>query len=237
MPAHLLAESGPGMLDMRGTIVVPTRQSSWRLSAALPLAADVRCAALLGPEIVTAPVLLDSKHAASATDIQGLLAWCAVLTAVKSGELTAFLGAREGRTINTAWALQVARNLQKLRKELSDGGFTIADVANRGAGIDEADRWVAMAELERRYVEQLGTWRLRDTLSIRIECARRGEMAPDVQRVVLAALPDPPGLLTTRLGQWAATGGTVEVLIAAPAAEAAHCPSLVVRRPGGSGRA
>ena len=222
VPAHLLAESGPGMLDMRGTIVVvPTRQSSWRLSAALPLAADARSMALLGPDIVTAPVLLDSKRVATATDLQGLLAWCAVLTAVKAGELIAFLGAREGRTANAAWALQVARSLQGLRRELSDGGLTIAEVANRGAGIEEADRWIAMAELERRYIEQLGAWHLRDALSIKVEYARRGEMAPGVQRVVLAALPDPPGLLTIRLGQWAATGGTVEVLIAAPAAESA----------------
>lgn len=222
VPAYLLAKSGAGMLDMRGTVVVvPTRQSSWRLSAALPLAADARDAALLGPEIVTAPVLLDARRTVAATDLQSLLAWCAVLTAVKSGELVAFLGAREGRNAGTAWALQVARRLQGLRKELSDGGLTIVEVANRGAGIEEAERWAAMAELERRYTRQLEAWSLRDVFSIKLECARRGEMAPGVRRVVLAALPDPPGLLTDLLGRWAATGGTVEILIAAPATESA----------------
>ena len=43
VPEFLLAEGGPGCLDLRGTVVVvPTRQSSWRLRAALPLAAEAR---------------------------------------------------------------------------------------------------------------------------------------------------------------------------------------------------
>ena len=61
VPAFLLAQADGVLLDMRRTVVVvPTRQSSWRLRAALPLAADARGVACIGPEIVTPPVFLES---------------------------------------------------------------------------------------------------------------------------------------------------------------------------------
>ncbi len=223
VPAYLMAGAGAGLLDLRGTVlVVPTRQSSWRLHAALPLAADARGAVLLGPEIVTPPVLLEPPHSvAAATNLQSLLAWSAVLKAVKPGELPAFLGAREGRAHGTAWALQLARRLQLLRNELADGGLTIADVAARGAEIEEGERWAAMAELERRYAGQLESWRLRDVLMLKLAHARQGLLAPEVRRVVVAAVPDPPKLFMTLLNQWAAAGGAVDVLVAAPEAESA----------------
>lgn len=222
VPAYLLAGSGAGMLDLRGTVVVvSTRQSSWRLRAALPLAADARGSALLGPEIVTPPVLLTPPPtAAVATSFQSLLAWSAVLKAVKPGELTAFLGAREGRISSTGWALQVARSLQDLRNELADGGLTIADVTRR-ADIEEGERWSAMADLEGKYVRQLEDWHLRDALCLKLDHARRGILRPDVRRVVVAAVPDPPKLFMALLDKWAAAGGMVEVLVGAPEAEAA----------------
>ncbi len=220
VPAYLMAGAGAGLLDLRGTVlVVPTRQSSWRLHAALPLAADARGAVLLGPEIVTPPVLLEPPHSpAVATNLQSLLAWSAILKAVKPGELPAFMGTREGRAHGTAWALQLARRLQLLRDELADGGLAIADVAARGAEIEEGERWAAMAELERRYAGQLESWRLRDALMLKLAHARQGLLAPEVRRVVVAAVPDPPKLFMTLLNQWAAAGGTVEVLLAAPEA-------------------
>lgn len=223
VPEYLLGSAGAGMLDLRGTVVVaPTRQSIWRLRASLPLAAHARGIALLGPEMVTPPVLLDPPHAAAvATALDGLLAWTAVLQEVKPGEGAAFLGARAGRTRDEGWALQVARRLQDLRKELADGGLSIADVAGRGAEIEESDRWNAMADLERRYAARLADWGLRDACEVKLEHARRGSLAPEVRRVVVAAVPDPPKLLMTLLGNWAAAGGVVEALVAAPEDESA----------------
>ena len=222
VPAYLLDQAGPGLLDWRGlVVVVPTRQSSWRLRAALPLAAAARGVALLGPEIVTPAVLLaPPPNAAVATETQSLLAWASVLQAVPPGELAAFLGAREGRAPSPAWALQVARRLQELRQELADGGLDIAAVAARSAEIEEAERWAAMAELERRYARQLAVWHLRDALDLKLEQARQGALAPSLSRVVVAAVPDPPKLLMTMLERWAAAGGSVEVLVAAPDREA-----------------
>jgi ATP-dependent helicase/nuclease subunit B len=219
VPAWLLAECAPGTLDLRDTVVVvPTRQASWRLRADLPLAAHVRGLALLGPEIVTAPALLHPPpDARRASDLQLLLAWRAALRALPAGALAALLGRRRPDT--AAWALQIGRRLSSLRAELADGALAIADVAGRGAAIEEAERWAALADLERRCLDRLAAWNLRDPVADQLEHARTGRLPAGVRRVVLAAMPDPPQLLLTLLEQ--ARDARVDVLVAAPEAEAA----------------
>jgi len=221
VPAWLLDRQEPGTLDLRGTIVVvPTRQSSWRLRAALPLAAHARHgAALFAPEIVTAPVLIATPpRPGLASDTQNLLAWRDVLLASPAGDLDAFLGKQ--RAASGTWAFKIARRLIGLRRELADGALTIGEVAARGADLVEPDRWQAMAELERRYLQHLAAWNLRDGIAEQIAHARAGQLPPDVKQVVLAAVPDPPRLLLTLLERWSETGGMVAVLVAAPQQEA-----------------
>jgi ATP-dependent helicase/nuclease subunit B len=221
VPEWLLAQGTPGLIDLRGTVVgMPTRQSSWRLRAALPLAAhDRHGAALLAPEIVTASVLISPPpRPGRASEIQSLLAWRHVLLAAPAGDLDAFLGGQ--RPASGSWALPIARRLIGLRRELADGALTIGEVAACGVELVESERWQAMAELERRYLDCLASWKLSDALAEQIAYARAGHLAPDVQRVVLAAVPDPPRLLLTLLQAWAGNGGTVVVLVAAPPDEA-----------------
>ncbi len=217
---RLLTSIG-GTFDLRDTaIVTPTRQSSWRLRLALPLAAQARGGALLGPEVMTAPALLrPPPKAGQASDLQLLLAWCSVLRAVPAGELEAFLG--HGHASTMGWALPVARRLMTLREELADGALSIADVAARGSALAEADRWAAMAELERRDLALLAEWGLSDPVADQLASARAGRVDPGIRRVILAAMPDPPNLLVAQLAQWAAQGGMVEVWVAAPESEAA----------------
>jgi len=220
VPERLLTCSG-GTFDLRDTaIVTPTRQSSWRLRLALPLAAQARGGALLGPEVMTAPALLrPPPKAGQASDLQVLLAWCSVLRSVPAGELEAFLG--HGHASTMGWALPVARRLMTLREELADGALSIADVAARGFALAEADRWAAMAELERRDLALLAEWGLSDPVADQLASARAGGVDAGIRRVILAAMPDPPNLLVAQLTQWAALGGTVEVWVAAPDSEAA----------------
>lgn len=220
VPERLLLGCSGGMIDLRDTIIVtPTRQSSWRLRLALPQAAQEQGAALLGPEVVTAPALLrPPPQARQASELQCLLAWCAVLKAVPAGELDAFLG--RSRAATTGWALPIARRLMTLREELADGALSIADVAGRGDKLVEADRWAAMAELERRYLACLTAWELDDPIADQLTCARAGVLAPNVRRVILAAMPDPPNLLIALLEIWAQNGGAVDVWVAAPETEA-----------------
>ncbi len=224
VPGFLLADAS-GLTDLRDTmIVVPTRQSGWRLRGALPLAADARGATLLSPAIVSAPVLLaPATEARVASDLQSLLAWCAVLKAVKPGDCEAFLGSRQNDPSNTGWALQTARRLQSLRTELADGGLTIAEVAARGNQLVEADRWAAMAELERRYTAQLNDWELQDATAASVAYARAGSPPDGLRHLVLACVPDPPRLLLSMLDRWASLGLRVTILVAGPADDPAAC--------------
>ena len=223
VPAFLLAEKGAGLLDLRHTIVVvPTRQSSWRLRTALPLAADARGGACIGPEIITPPVLLaPPQRTGVASGFRSLLAWTAVLKAAGADEFRAFLGAGDKRPATTAWALQVARQLQSLRQELADGDLALADVADRGDALEEADRWTDMKTLESRYLNQLTARGLQDAVAAKLAHVRDGARPADVARIVVAAVPDPPRLLEKLLARWADAGVAVDILVAAPACEAA----------------
>jgi len=223
VPAFLLAEKGAGLLDLRHTIVVvPTRQSSWRLRTALPLAADARGGACIGPEIITPPVLLaPPQRSGVASGFRSLLAWTAVLKAAGADEFRAFLGAGDKRPATTAWALQVARQLQSLRQELADGDLALADVADRGDALEEADRWTDMKTLESRYLNQLTARGLQDAVAAKLAHVRDGARPADVARIVVAAVPDPPRLLEKLLARWADAGIAVDILVAAPACEAA----------------
>ena len=223
VPAFLLAQADGVLLDMRRTVVVvPTRQSSWRLRAALPLAADARGVACIGPEIVTPPVLLSPpQQAGVASGFQSLLAWTAVLKAARADEFRAFLGAGDKRPATTAWAMQIARQLQRLRQELADGDLTLADVADRGDEIEEADRWTDMKTLESRYLHQLAARGVQDAVAAKLDHVRDGARPAEVARIVVAAVPDPPRLLEKLLARWADAGGAVDLLVAAPESEAA----------------
>lgn len=221
VPEWLLG-SACGLTDLRDTmLVVPTRQSGWRLRGALPLAAAARRAACLSPAIVSAPVLLTPPptEPRAASELQGLLAWCAVLKAIPPGDCEAFLGSRQGEPANTGWALQTARRLQSLRQELADGALTIAEVAARGSHLVEAERWAAMADLEGRYRAQLADWGLQDGLAATLAYARTGSPPGGLHHVVMACVPDPPRLLLLMLERWAAQGLQVTVLTAGPTAD------------------
>jgi len=222
VPAYLLAGANAGMLDLRGTrVVTPTRQSSWRLRAALPVAAEARGVVLLGPEIVTPPVLLaPPASSATATSLDSLLAWNRVLNGVEPGAFAAFLGARANRPSGAGWALPIARRLQELRRELADGGLNLRGVVRDGKAGEEGERWSEMAELERRYLGQLEAWKLRDAIEAQLDHAFGGARPSETQRVVVAAVPDPPQLLLTLLARWSDAGLDVVVLVAAPEEEA-----------------
>ncbi|MBP8799928.1 MAG: PD-(D/E)XK nuclease family protein [Kiritimatiellae bacterium] len=223
VPAFLLAQADGGLLDLRRTVVIaPTRQSSWRLRGALPLAADARGVACIGPEIVTPPVLLAPPQAPGmASGFRSLLAWTAVLKAAGPDEFRAFLGAGDKRPATTAWALQIARQLQQLRKELADGGLTLADVADLDDAFEETERWADMKALEGRYREQVTAWGLRDAVDAKLAHVRDSARPAEVERIIVAAVPDPPRLLEKLLARWAEDGAIVDILIAAPESEAA----------------
>ena len=209
-----------GLADLRGVvIVVPTRQAGYRLRASLPLAAEARGVSLLGPEIKTASVLLAPPSPQSlANSAQILAAWDGALAAVKSGEMTAFLGAGEQRVGSAVRRLQTARHLEKLRAELSDGELSIAAVAASGKS-EEAERWADMSELERRFVARLGAAGLSDPVAAKVANAESGKAPDGLRKIILAATPDPPKLLVALLKNYERQGIEIEILVGAPESE------------------
>ncbi len=221
--AHLLAGVKPGLLDLRHMVVVtPTRQAAWRLRGALPVVADAHGIALLGPDVTTPGALLEPPPSAGmASPLDELLAWRAAIASAQSDGGCAFLGARHGTVFDICRTFQAARQLQGLRTELADGGFSIAEVAAREDVVEEAERWAELADIERRYLAMLAQWGLTDRVARQLERARLGAWPSDWNRIILAAVPDPPRLLMVMLDTWAQKGGKVEILIAAPESEAA----------------
>ena len=104
----------------------------------------------------------------------------------------------------------------ELRRELADGGLSLAAVAARNDKPAEIERWQAMADMERCYLERLAAQHWRDPVADQLAQVRHGQRLEHIRHVVLAAMPDPPRLLEQVLDGWANRGGKVTILVAAP---------------------
>lgn len=227
MPAQAAAwlargRPGRGPLDLSDTLViVPTRQAGRRLREALAEHAAARGAAAFPPRVQTPDTLLAAADTApgTATRLEALLAWTAVLRAVDPAEVPDVLPAPPARR-DFAWAWRLAETFFRLQTQLAEGGLAFADVAARyGADFPETERWRQLAELERRQVAGLADCGRREPHAARRAFAAAPELPPGVTRVVLLAVPDPLPLALAALAQLA-DRVAVEVAVYAPESEA-----------------
>jgi len=66
------------------------------------------------------------------------------------------------------WALTTAKGLTELRNSLGEAGLAVADAATLLAGnLEEEDRWLELARLERRYEHSVEAHRILDLLAVR----------------------------------------------------------------------
>ena len=153
--------------------------------------------ALLPPRVVTPPFLLLSEddRAAAANPTQTAAIWADVLLRTDISRLKGlFPSMTPDRDFN--WALYTGSMIQGLRNTLADGGYRIADVVSRFADtLEESDRWQDLARLETDYLERLAQLGLKDKLDIMINRALDPVLPTGVQRIVVAAVPDPTPLL------------------------------------------
>ncbi|NNC87794.1 MAG: hypothetical protein HKN82_04950, partial [Akkermansiaceae bacterium] len=147
--------------ELPGTlVVVPTAQAGRRLREAMAEAGPSGGAGrggVLGPRVVTPAFFLQSDGVAP--HAVELTAWVEVLEGVDDwGEFAAVFPEAPGDGEARGWALPLARSLADLRGMVQEGGLTVAMAAGRfGDGI-EADRWQALAGLERRVERLLRDW-------------------------------------------------------------------------------
>jgi ATP-dependent helicase/nuclease subunit B len=212
---QLLAGASGDCIDLSSELViVPTVQSGRRLREALALAAADR--GLFPPEIVTPDVFLGQaiKDQPIANEESVTAAWVTVLGAIDCTQFEALFPIAPEQ--NTGWQLGMAQRLMQLRNELGEEGldFTLAAQRTAESGHEPA-RWRELARLEGLYLDQLQHRALKDPKLARREAAQHYLAPPQVQRIILAATPDPQPLPLQALER-AAENTPVEVWIYGP---------------------
>lgn len=213
LPSQL---SGPVDLESQ-LIVVPTRQAGRRLREALAMHCAEQNTALLSPRVVTPAFFLHPEHglgnAANQTEVTAV--WIDVLMTADLSQYGGFFPARTPQQSFT-WAMHTGGLLQRLRDTLADGGHRIADTyAEYGSILEEQERWRDMAGLEAAYMARLGELGLEDLCDKMIRRAERPDLPEGVERIVVAAVPD-PAPLTLRVLESLSSKGAVDVLVHAP---------------------
>ena len=205
--------------DLDGTItIVPTRQAGRRLREAMALRCSLAGSALLSARVETPAVFarpgLDAAGVAS--PVRVAMAWAAVLTGMNPDDFRGLFPARPPEQ-DFGWALRTGEMLQDLREALADGGLLITDVVEKFPHLlEEQDRWNDLFELEQRYLRCLAGAGREDPCSRKIRAALHPELPGKVERIVVAAVPDPSVLMITALERLA-DDVDVDVLVHAPA--------------------
>ncbi|HBA86288.1 MAG TPA: hypothetical protein DCZ95_19575 [Verrucomicrobia bacterium] len=217
---RLIPEEPKGPVDLgRLLIVVPTRKAERRLRETLARYCARYSTALLSPHIVTPAYFIRTEQDAAesvAGTMAELAAWCEVL---QKADLKDYPGLFPAAVAvqDSSWALRMADMLQQLRGKLVEGELSLNLVWEKhSAELNEAPRWKDLAHLETLYLQRLKQQGLEDSF----ESMRRRSLcvsAPEgVDRVVLAAIPDPAPLALRCLSALAEQLPIV-VLVHAPA--------------------
>ncbi len=202
---RLLSFSSGPIVDL-GTllVVVPTGQSGRRLreALALELAKDGR--GLLPPQIVTPDLLLTEALKASdqeiANETQCTAAWVEVLSQISFDRFQALFPVPPDPSLS--WQLGMAHRLMQLRNELGEEGLTLSEAAKRAAEVAlESERWNQLARLEGLYLDQLQSKQLSDPKQARRAAATAYTRPDGIERIILAATPDPQALPLQALQQ------------------------------------
>lgn len=194
----------PGMI-----VVVPTSQSGRRLRECLAETAG----ALLSPRIVTPAWFLRTDDPDIAPDWAERLAWMETLEAVDDWSPFQALFP-EAPEADGNWSASLATAFHSLRRRLQENGHTFASAARILASTVDADRWRALADLEKRTEALVLKWGMRS----RSRVLAGGLRIPgDLSGIVLAGVTEMPPLVERALAEWPSD---VRVLIGAPADEA-----------------
>lgn len=196
----------PGLL-----VVVPTAQAGRRLREALAESAG----ALLAPKVVTPDFFFrPDVQDGIATAVEARFAWIEVLQSMSGREARALFPV-EPVERSFSWAAGVAKELEKVRNALAEGGKFFADAAELSP---ERDRWVDLMEVERRVMARFAKWQLEDPLAAKIRVARDFVPPPGIAELVIAGVPDPVPLAVE---VWKGIETPVKVLVHAPESERA----------------
>ena len=204
-------------IDLSNTlIVVPTLQSGRRLRESLALAATETSRAMLPPLILTSDSILTEalKDTNIASETCVTAAWMKVLEKINPNQFKTLFPIQSTQT--TEWQLGMAYRFMQLRNELGQEGFSMKDTADKVANLGlETERWHQLAKLEAIYLNELQSRNLIDPQQARCEAADNYQPPASIDRIILAATPDPQ-ILPLRALQQASKHLPVEVWIYGP---------------------
>lgn len=221
---YLLRDWHDGYLDLSTLLViVPTRQSGRRLRLKLAELAAERGTGVLPPRVVQPDFLLHPavSEANPATGAEMLAVFAQLLQgATLPGELPSLFPTKPLEQTRQ-WALQIAEQLCDLRRLLGENGLSLAQARDRltdcfdDPGQWDPERWHDLARLESLYLQQLEKWHREDPVAAAARTAQDPALPPEIQRVLLAATPDPIPLLLDALERVARTI-PVDICVHAP---------------------
>ena len=191
-------------------VVTPTAQSGRRLREALAESAG----ALLAPQVVTPGSFLKSHDPEVAEDWVDHVVWVEVLEAIGDWTpYTALFPEKPGE--GSDWAGGLAREMVKLRRSLQENGLTLHIAARKLTETVEAERWLALGNLESLVEQKLKSWGFKS----RSRALAEGLTPPaGASHIVLAGVAEMPPLVERT---WLAWDGKITCLIGAPESEAA----------------
>lgn len=219
--SHLL-EYSAGELDFsRIMVVVPTREAGRRLREGLARRANAQGKALQAPRVGTTTFFLHPTpgEQPEASPAAVLHAWMDALQSRDTPPCPALFPVETERT--PAWALRMGRTFQQLRNDIVEGGWLAADLASHEAVLEDQARWTELAELEALYLKELAQRQLQDPCMRRILRSEDPQIPTDIDRIVVAMVPDPT-LLLTRALKALSKKISIDILLHAPAELAEH---------------
>jgi ATP-dependent helicase/nuclease subunit B len=214
----LVHDDPPPIVDLQDVfIVAPTAHAGRRLKEALALYCSSKNASLLSAEVVTPSFFFrndtESLNEASQPVIRAL--WAKLLVSLELTQFPSFFSAKSYEQ-DFFWGMRTGEMIQNLRSTISDGGFTIAKLAaEKGAELEEADRWKDLAAIEKLFLAALKEMKLADPLESKIARAAEPVLPPSAKRVIIACVPD-PSLLAIKALECISRKIPVDVLVSAP---------------------
>ncbi len=185
----------PGRLDLDSVaVVVPGGRAGRRLLEILVQRARQQRRMLQPPAIATVGTLPERLYTAKrpfAEELVQQLAWVQALKRSDVGQLKRLMPATPAEDDLTAW-LALGAMLGRLHRELAADGLSFEEVAHCGQRIDqfpELQRWQALAEIQKLYLDTLDGLGLWDRQTARLFAIRQVECRTDKQ-IVLVGLVD-----------------------------------------------
>ena len=182
-----------GQLNLAKVVLaLPGKRAGRRLLEILVAEAERRQLQLGPPQIVTAGILPELLYVAKRPFADALvqqLAWIAALRKADASKVRMIVPMLPAADDLLAW-LALGDMLGRLHRELAADSLDFPMVAQCGstiAGFREADRWQALAEIQKQYLATLDDLGLWDKQTARLVAIRQGECRTEDAIVLIGA--------------------------------------------------